>query len=62
MESQKLQGLKISKKELVEKRGKGKEMKRRVRKEKRGWDVFNLHNFVNLMYSIEPTDSVTGIV
>lgn len=36
--------------------------KGRGRKEKRGWDMFNLHNFVNLMYSTEPTDSVTDTV
>lgn len=29
--------------------------KGRGRKEKRGWDMFNLHNFVNLVYSTEPT-------
>lgn len=30
--------------------------------EKGGWDIFNLHNFVDLVYSAEPTDTVIGIV
>lgn len=53
-------------KNCMEREGKGNEreekQKGKGRKEKRGWDVFNLHNFVNLMYSTEPTDSVTDIV
>lgn len=62
--SLKLQGKSLLKKGEEKGKGKekGKEMKRRIRKEMRGWDVFSLNNFVNLMYSTEPKDSVTDIV
>lgn len=54
-------------------KGKGREKEWRKRKEKEeeekekgeekgGWDIFNLHNFVDLVYSAEPTDTVIGIV
>lgn len=45
------------------KKGKGKGKKKgRGRKEEGGWDMFNLHNLVDLMYSTESTDSVIGIL
>lgn len=54
-----------------EKKGKGKGKKeeerkggrgeKRGRKEKGGWDIFNLHNFVDLVYSTEPTDTLLAL-
>lgn len=46
----------------MKRKEKEEEEKGRGRKEKGGWDMFNLHYFVYLVYSTEPKDSVAGIV
>lgn len=44
---------------------KGKNRNKRKRKEKGGRDTFNLHRFFfffDVVYSTEPTDSITGTI